>query len=359
MQIVKIFLDKHNIKEKNIAIGVSGGADSLALVLKANEELKVYGYNVIALTVDHRLRPTSTTEALYVANIMQKHNIEHHILTWNEEKPNCGIEEAARIARYNLINDWCKKNNVSYLMIAHHLLDQVETFLMRLQRGSGLEGLCSIREVSKWKNLTLLRPLLHTHPDTLKKYLLDKNIKWIEDESNYNEDFLRVRLRNFLPTFTEKTSISANKIDEAITNLQSAENFIETYMLSLFENKIQQISNDIFYLKYTTYLSLHPEIKFRFLAKILSKTYIPRADSLLLLIKKLDKLPFLGMTLGGKEIFLAYEKIWIVPELKSKRKETRKSWKEFIEKNAEYKNKKFPHKVRLAILQNQYSDVKI
>lgn len=354
---MKIFLDKHNIKEKNIAIGVSGGADSLSLVLKAHEELRVYGYNIIALTVDHKLRPTSTTEAEYVAKIMKENNIEHHILTWNEEKPSCGIEEAARIARYNLINNWCEKNHISVLMIAHHILDQAETFLMRLQRGSGLEGLCSIREISKWKNLTLLRPLLHTHPDTLKKYLIDKNIKWIEDESNSNEDFLRVRLRNFLPIFTEKTGISVNKIDEAVTNLQSTENFMEMYIISLFENKIQKIASDIYSLKYTTYLSLHREIKFRFLAKILSKTYIPRADSILFLIKNLDKLPFSGMTLGGKEIFLAYDKIWIVPELKSKRKETRKSWKEFIEKNREYQNKKFPHKVRLAILQGQQNDI--
>ena len=132
---------------------------------------------------------------------------------------------------------------------------------------------------------------------------------------------------------------------------------MEMYIISLFENKIQKIARDIYSLKYTTYLSLHREIKFRFLAKILSKTYIPRADSILFLIKNLDKLPFSGMTLGGKEIFLAYDKIWIVPELKSKRKETRKSWKEFIEKNREYQNKKFPHKVRLAILQGQQNDI--
>ena len=181
---------KYQIKDKVIAVGVSGGADSLALVLQAAEELAVFGRKVVALTVDHGLRPTSRMEAEYVAGLMQKHGIEHHILTWTGEKPATGIEEAARQARYALIAEWCNQNEVNVLLTAHHAKDQAETFLMRLQRGSGLEGLCGIREYSVRDGLVILRPLLGVNPESLRNYLRQRNVVWVEDESNNDTAFL-------------------------------------------------------------------------------------------------------------------------------------------------------------------------
>ena len=92
------FFTKYGIENQAIAVGVSGGADSLALALRLNEQ----GYKIVALTVDHGLRPEARIEAEYVASVMQKYNIEHHILTWVGTKPQTSIEEAAREARYNL-----------------------------------------------------------------------------------------------------------------------------------------------------------------------------------------------------------------------------------------------------------------
>ena len=137
------FLLTHNIKNTTVAVAVSGGADSLALVLMAAEMYAVDSIKIVALTVDHGLRSTSAQEAEYVANLMKAHGIEHHILVWEGIKPQTGIEEAARAARYELMREWCLRNDVHYLMVAHHLFDQAETFLMRLQRGSGLKGLCA------------------------------------------------------------------------------------------------------------------------------------------------------------------------------------------------------------------------
>ena len=153
-----------------VAIGVSGGADSLALVLVLAELLGKE--RIVALTVDHKLRSESTEEANYVTDLMQNLGIEHHILTWEGEKPTQGIEEAARIARYNLIYDWCRQNEVNTLCVAHHLLDQVETFFIRLHRGSGLTGLCGMSAVGVWKDLRIVRPLLDVHPQELREYLL-------------------------------------------------------------------------------------------------------------------------------------------------------------------------------------------
>lgn len=343
-------LNKYKIKTNSLAVGVSGGADSLALVLMLKDECEQYGIKVIALTVNHKLRPSADKEAAYVAEVMQKHHIEHHILIWEGEKPSTGVEEAARLARYDLLRQWCFANNVEYLAVAHHLRDQAETFLMRLERGSGLSGLCSMREVSDYKGLKILRPLLHYSPEFMENYLRKKNINWIHDESNDNTDFLRVKMRKFLPEMQQKTGIDLAKFDEAITNLQSAESYIDEQVENEIKAKVTIYFNTIFCIKFSDFMNWHKELKFRILAKLLKKDYIPRADSVLELINSLQKLPFTGATLGGKEIFLSYGKIWIVPEMRAKHKSSRKEWKDFVVQNPEFKDLKIPHKARLAIL---------
>lgn len=142
------------------AVGVSGGADSLALVFLLQEWAKEKQADFTALTVQHGLRPEAEAEAQYVARLMKAHGIKHHILYWKGEKPVSGVESAARTARYELMYDWCRQNGVGALLIAHHKRDQAETFLMRLQRGSGVDGLSAMAPVSKWKNLYVVRPLL-------------------------------------------------------------------------------------------------------------------------------------------------------------------------------------------------------
>ena len=344
------FLVKHNIKEKVLAVAVSGGADSLALVLMAKEQLSVYGYKIIALTVNHGLRQSAATEAEYVAEIMRQNNIEHHILVWQGAKPVTGIEEAARTARYNLLKQGCDEHGVSVLLVAHHLYDQAETFLMRLQRGSGLQGLCSMREASDFRGLKIVRPLLQTNPQEMKEYLRKRKIEWIEDESNQDTKYLRNRIRKFIPSFCENTDITLERISEAAINLQSADDFIETQVDNLFSENIKKCGNNVFYFAYGEYLKWHPEIKFRVIARLCKKQYIPRADSVLQVVHALNQLPFSGLTLGGKEIFIAYEKVWVVPEMTSKHKATRAQWKEFVIKNPCYKNEKIPHKAKLALL---------
>ena len=343
-------LGKHNIKTNILAVGVSGGADSLALALMLKDECEKYGIKVIALTVNHKLRSCADKEAEYVAEVMQKHHIEHHILLWEGEKPSTGVEEAARLARYDLLRQWCFEHNVEYLAVAHHLRDQAETFLMRLERGSGLSGLCSMREIADYKGLKILRPLLHYPPEFMENYLRKKNINWIHDESNDNTDFLRVKMRKFLPEMQQKTGIDLAKFDEAITNLQSAESYVEEQVQNEIKAKVITYFNTVFSIKFADFMNWHKELKFRILAWVLKKDYIPRADSLLNLIADLQKLPFTGATLGGKEIFLSYGKIWIVPEMKAKHKSSRKEWKEFLAQHLEYKEQKIPHKARLAIL---------
>ena len=342
---------KYQIKDEVVAVGVSGGADSLALVLQAAEELAVFGRKIVALTVDHGLRPTSRLEAEYVAGLMQKYGIEHHILTWTGKKPTTGIEEAARQARYALIAEWCSQNNVHVLLTAHHAKDQAETFLMRLQRGSGLEGLCGIREYSVRDGLVILRPLLAINPENLRDYLRQRAIVWVEDESNRDTTFLRGKIRQYLPELTENIGINIEKICNAVHNLQSAEDYIEQQLDLLLAHDVIWDFGTVCRFRYADYLSWHKEMKFRVLARLCRREYIPRAERILALVNALNTLPFTGATLGGREIVLAYDWVWVVPERISKRVQSRKLWAEFVLQHPLYKNIKMPHKAKLAILQ--------
>ncbi|MCI7487314.1 MAG: tRNA lysidine(34) synthetase TilS [Alphaproteobacteria bacterium] len=342
---------KYQIKDEVVAVGVSGGADSLALVLQAAEELAVFGRKVVALTVDHGLRPTSRLEAEYVAGLMQKYGIEHHILTWTGKKPTTGIEEAARQARYTLIAEWCSQNNVHVLLTAHHAKDQAETFLMRLQRGSGLEGLCGIRGYSVREGLVILRPLLAVNPENLRDYLRQRAIVWVEDESNRDTTFLRGKIRQYLPELTENIGINIEKICNAVHNLQSAEDYIEQQLDLLLAHDVIWDFGTVCRFRYVDYLSWHKEMKFRVLARLCRREYIPRAERVLALANALNTLPFTGATLGGREIVLAYDWVWVVPERISKRVQSRKLWAEFVLQHPLYKNIKMPHKAKLAILQ--------
>ena len=346
------FLARHKIKDEVLAVAVSGGADSLALVLAAAAELKVYGKRVVALTVDHGLRPTSADEATYVAELMRQHGIEHHILVWHKKAHEKISEETARHARYALLREWCAAHQVGCLLTAHHLRDQAETFLLRLQRGSGLEGLCAMREVSIYEGLKILRPLLGVAPEELRAWLTAQNIRWCEDESNADRRYQRNKIRAFLPQLAAQTGITPAKLAAAAHNLQSAESFIAEQVEKTLAQQVEVEPGGVFHFAYTDYLGWHPELKFCLLARLCKRDYIPRAERVLGLIARLNKLPFSGATLGEKAIVLTAGRVWIVPEQTSKGQPSRAPWQEFVAQNPSYKNRKVPHKARLAILQS-------
>lgn len=353
MQVIRDFLNKHKIEDKTFAVGVSGGADSLALVLLLKEECP--DFNIVSLTVDHGLRPSSKQEAEYVAKIMKEFNIEHHILTWIGEKPTIGIEEQARIARYNLLCDWCKNNNISYMFIAHHLLDQAETFLMRLQRGSGVIGLSSMDEISDKNGIKLLRPLLGIHPNELKSFLNDKKINWVEDESNQCLDFLRVKMRKFLPVLEEYTGITAEKIYLATQNLQGAKTFLIDTASNIIKNKMHKWKNCAYSVDYTEYMSWHSELKFYIVANIIKelgkKEYTPEADSIKLLILELENNSFDCATLSDCIIQVYDSRLYFIKEYRKKSVEFKaQDWNDFLKYNPDVRGIKIPHKLKEALL---------
>jgi tRNA(Ile)-lysidine synthase len=153
---------------------------------------------IVALTVDHGLRKDSAGEARTVGCWLRDAGVAHHILTWTGPKPRTGIQAAARTARYRLLSEWCRRKGILHLLVAHTRDDQAETFLLRLDRESGVSGLAAMPAISEEPDLRILRPLLTLPKARLIATLQARKQRWIEDPSNKNLNFARVEVRQFL-----------------------------------------------------------------------------------------------------------------------------------------------------------------
>ena len=160
-----------------LAVAVSGGADSLALALLADRWARAQGGRITAVTVDHALRPEAAAEARQVGRWLKAAKIRHVTLRWTPPAPlkklaggtrPANLQSAARDARYQLLTGWCRDHAVLHLLLAHHRDDQAETLLLRLARGSGLDGLAAMAPLVERASLRLLRPLL---PAALQTHL--------------------------------------------------------------------------------------------------------------------------------------------------------------------------------------------
>lgn len=178
------------------ALAVSGGADSIAMTKLAAHYQKEHNSSLHALIVDHGLRSDSSTEALHVGELCQALGVPHTVLTWQHSPVTSRLQERARQARYQLLSNWCKKHHYQYLLLAHHANDVLETFMMRLAKGSSLKGLCALKPMRNLYGITLVRPFLSISRDQLHTVL--ENQPFVQDPSNDNLKFERVRLRQWL-----------------------------------------------------------------------------------------------------------------------------------------------------------------
>lgn len=184
----------------HVAVAVSGGSDSMALLrlVSAWRNLQTPLPRISALTVDHGLRAASADEAVAVARWCASFAIPHHILPWRGDKPKTGLQAKARAARYDLLTEWCLANDVAVLLTGHTADDQAETVTMRQSRTTSHRSLAGIWPETEWKGVRVVRPLLACRREELRDYLKSVKQEWIDDPSNLDRRFERVRVRQQL-----------------------------------------------------------------------------------------------------------------------------------------------------------------
>lgn len=182
-----------------IVAAVSGGPDSMTLMhlLALWEPAK--RPPIVVATVDHGLRPEAAAEARFVAVAAERLGLTHRILAWEEAKPDKGLQEAARDARYHLLSALAREVGASHIVTAHTRDDQAETLLMRLARGSGLAGLSGMRVMRDLDGVHLVRPLLDQDKATLVAHCETEGWSFVTDPSNADEAYTRVRWRKLMP----------------------------------------------------------------------------------------------------------------------------------------------------------------
>lgn len=195
---VAALIERRLHDDEPIAVAVSGGPDSLALLLLAH---RAFGDRVHALTVDHGLRTVATAEAALVAGYAASLGVPHRTLRWDGPHPTANLQAAARTARYRLMGDYCAAHGIGWLATAHHRDDQAETLLLRLARGTGSGGLAGIRVRRPLVDgVDLLRPLLGATTADLAATVAEAGWTAVDDPSNRAHRFDRTHARTLLAT---------------------------------------------------------------------------------------------------------------------------------------------------------------
>lgn len=271
-------------EKPQIAVATSGGADSMALCLLLQEFVQQRGGKITALTVDHGLRAESAEEAAQVARWLKRRQIAHVVLRWkHRENIVQNIQAQARDARYGLMREWCQTHGVLWLCTAHHQDDQAETFLLRLSRGSGLEGLSAIPARRRDDGIILLRPLLGFSKERLIATLHAHTQEWIEDPSNESNAYQRNRLRQWLKARPDDL-LPASRIADAASALARARAALEHQLAGILTRHVQVFPQGYAAFDPALLRDLPRELGLRALERMLSTVgghaLPPRLDSL-------------------------------------------------------------------------------
>ena len=292
-----------DIKNKDFALAVSGGSDSLCLAYFSKIYSSEFGNKIHVLIVDHNLRKVSSKEALKVKKILKQKKIQSKILTWNGKIPKNNIQKKARDLRYLLISNYCLKKNIKYLATAHHEDDQIENFFIRLFRGSGLTGLSSmVRNVKYNSYLRIIRPFLDFKKTDLKYTTMSYFRTYIKDQSNEDEKFLRVRVRKYRKGM-EKEGLDTSKIIKTVGNLMSANQALNFYKKKALYKHASFLTKNRCLINKQIFSEEAGEIIFKFFSDVLSLIsgtyYPPRSKKIINLITRMKKNKFTKSTLGG------------------------------------------------------------
>lgn len=307
--------------EARVAVAVSGGADSMALALLLAHWARANNVTLHALTVDHCLRDMAADEALQVERWMSAAKIPHTTLQWEEGRSYRGrpgsAQGAARDARYGLMLNWCAENGASHLFLAHHADDQAETFLLRLARGSGVDGLAAMAPLSERGGVLLARPLLAISKARLVAFCGEVGQPWIEDPSNQSAAYSRVRFRA-AREILEREGLSADRLLATVDHMRRARVALDHYVEALLRKACEWDKFGVGRVSLQALLGAPEEIGLRALASILQiasgQVYRPRFERLQRLYESLRAGPWRDATLHGALLQRSGETLTVLRE---------------------------------------------
>ncbi len=261
----------------------------------------------LALTVDHALRPESAGEAARVAAWARARGVPHETLLWAGRKPAQNIQAHARDARYRLIGERMREAGISVLLTGHTLDDQAETFLLRLARGSGLDGLSGMASaapfpIAGFRDLTIARPLLNVAHARLTATLTHLGQEWLSDPSNANDRFARVKIRGAAEALQD-AGLTSERIASAAAHLARAREAIEAAVAALLAGAVDATPWGYALIDAQRFASAPREVALRALARLIEVvgggTYPPRFEQTEAALDWLSASKPSGRTLGG------------------------------------------------------------
>ncbi len=299
-----------------IAVALSGGADSLALLVLMQRWAARRDGDVTALIVDHGLRPESADEAAGVARQATQLGAEAAILRWEGEKPGSAIQAGARAARYRLLQQACRARGLIYLALAHHADDQAETFLLRLDAGSSPSGLAGMSGMVALADALVLRPLLGVPKQRLQGVLCARGLGWVEDPSNRDRRYRRTALRRLAPILAAD-GLDLPALGEATGALGAARRAFEAIQLDWLARHSSWRPAGYAVLERSSLLAVPPLLGRALLGQVLravgGRDHVPaqqRSGRLLTHLKREGA----AATLGGCRIISSKDRILVVRE---------------------------------------------
>ncbi|MCD9148404.1 tRNA lysidine(34) synthetase TilS [Pseudophaeobacter flagellatus] len=298
-----------------IGIAVSGGGDSVALMHLLQDCFCDAPVELMVATVDHGLRPEAHQEAVQVADMARDLGLSHTLLRWTEGPTKTGnLQDQARRARYGLLTGWARQNGIAKLALGHTADDQAETVLMRLMRASGVNGLAAMPRRRTQDGITLIRPLLGLRRAELRAYLRSRGQTWIEDPSNQDERFDRIKTRKALGAL-EDLGLTVEALSTVAQNMGKAQRALGWYAFLAARDMIQHEVGAIV-IELRKFRALPDEISHRLMSQALlwisGSQYPPRRQPMIDAVALAQRGG--SLTLSGCRILGHKGNIWICRE---------------------------------------------
>jgi len=259
---------------RRLGIAISGGGDSVALAVLLADWARPLGIGLRAATVNHNLRPEAAAEASAAARLCARLGIGHDTLDWTGWSGQGNLQDAARRARQALLAGWARTHALDAVALGHTLDDQAETLLLRLARGSGVDGLSGMAARRRTQGTTWLRPLLDVPRATLRDMLRQRGVDWVDDPSNEDMRFDRVKARHALAMLAP-LGIDATGLAATANRLAEARDALAHAAIALFDTSVKvDAGGDVLIAQ--SVLAAPTELRDRVIAQVLR--WLARAD---------------------------------------------------------------------------------